>query len=289
MAVLTARPTIALKNIVVATDFSPSSELALNHAVAIARRYGSKVHLVHPLVPGPAGGMHSAAAEADAEARLYSDAEKFPDVECSRWVLKGTPLEVVERIVSFDEIDLVVVGTHGAKGLHRLTTGSAAEHFFRHVHCPVLAVGPSVNWWKSVWEPQHILLATDLQSDESAATRCAVLLAREHDARLSLLHVAKPERAPYPQDQETIARPYFNMRLRELLSYKPELDYPTECCVEFAEDAAAEIVRVARQRGIDVIVLSVHRSEPWGFHFEHDAYRIVSEAPCPVLITQRRY
>ena len=139
-----------------------------------------------------------------------------------------------------------------------------------------------------MWEPKRLLLATDLQSEESAAMRCAVFLAREHDARLALLHVAPPAPPPYPDDQQVIARPYFESRLRELLAYKPRLSYPAEFWVEFSEDPVREIVRVAREQLMDLIVISVHREEPWGFHLVHEAYRIVAEAPCPVLITQRR-
>jgi nucleotide-binding universal stress UspA family protein len=151
-----------------------------------------------------------------------------------------------------------------------------------------LAVGPAAKACGAAWDPKHVLLATDLQSTESSATRCAVFLAREHSARLALLHVAPPAAAPFPEDQELIVRPYFESRLRELLSYKPHLEYPAEFRVEFGPDPAAEILRVAQDQGTDLLVLSVHRQEPWGFHFVHEAYRIVAEAPCPVLITHRR-
>ena len=293
MAVLSARPGVALKNIVVAIDFTPQSELALQHAAAIARHFGAKLHLVHAIHPSPHVPAHEATAalarqaEAEAEAKLEREAENCEEVECSRWVLIGDPISAVERILSFDEIDLVVIGTHGAKGLRRLSAGSAAEHFFRHVHCPVLTVGPSVSGWNPVWAPKQILLATDLQSDESVATCCAVLLAREHDAHLALLHVAPPAPPPFPEDQEVTARPYFQSRLRQLLSYDSHVDYPAELMVEFGHDPAAEVIRVAGQKKADLIVLSVHREEPWGVHFVRQAYRIVAEAPCPVLITQR--
>ncbi len=290
MAVLTAtRQTVAVQNIVVATDFSPASELALRYAVTIARYYGSRIDLVHPLEPATHGSVYDGLqSEVAAEERLRTEAAKCGGVPCSEWVLKGTSLEAVDRILSFDKADLVVIATHGARGFRKLAAGSAAEHFFRHVHCPVLAVGPAARPCKPVWAPKHVLLATDLQTTESAATRCAVFLAREHHAHLALLHVAAPASAPYPEDQQISARPYFQSRLRELLSYKPHLEYPAEFRVEFGEDAVAEIVRIATQHSSDLIVLSVHRREPRGFHVVHEAYRIVAEAPCPVLITQRR-
>lgn len=292
MAVLTARPKVAVRNIVLLTDFSEASQLALGYAAAIARHYGSKIHLVHALQSIAHGSdvadvVAAPLSEVDAEARLHTQAESCGDIEHSEWLLRGTPVEVVDRLLSFDQSDLVIIGTHGARGFRKAATGAAAEHFFRHVHGPVLAIGPLVPPCGSAWEPKHVLLATDLQSNETAAARCAVFLAREHEARLALLHVAAPASAPYPEDQQVIARPYFQSRLREILAYKAKLEYPAEFRVEFGEDAVAEIVRVATEQRSDLIVLSVHRQEPWGFHFVHEAYRIVAEAPCPVLITQR--
>jgi nucleotide-binding universal stress UspA family protein len=290
MAVLATRSRVAVQNIILITDFSPASELARSYAVPIARHFESKIHLVHALQL-PAHGASEAAApqsEAEAEAKMQVEARCFADVEHSEWLLKGTPLEVVDRIVSFDPSDLVIIGTQAARGLRKAATGAAAEHFFRHVRCPVLAIGPLTPPCGAEWTPMHVLLATDLQTKETSAARCAVFLAREHNARLALLHVAPPAAAPYPEDQEIIARPYFQSRLREILAYRPQLEYPAEFHVEFNEDPVKEIVRVATEKRSDLIVLSMHRQESWGFHFVHEAYRIVAEAPCPVLITQRK-
>lgn len=292
MAVLTARPKVAVQNLILLTDFSEASERALGYATAIARHFGSKVHLVHPLHPltnrtGARKASIADESEEDAEAKLHAMGQRCGEIEHSEWLLRGSSLAVVDRLLSFDKSDLVIVGTHGSKGFRKAATGAAAEHFFRHVHGPVLAIGPVVRACSPVWEPKQVLLATDLQSWETAAARCAVFLAREHDARLALLHVAPVTAAPYPEDQEIIARPYFQSRLREILAYKPHLEYSAEFRVEFGEDAVAEIVRVAGEHRSDLIVLSVRRQEPWGFHFVHETYRIVAESPCPVLITQR--
>jgi len=295
MAVLSAIPRVAVKNIIVTTDFSAASDLALDYAISIARYYGSKMFLVHALesaTHAPAshpGTLWGHETETEAREKLSHDAERCGDIECSQQLLKGTAKQVVDRMLSLDEIDLVVIGVRGGKGFRKVAFGSAAEHFFRNIHCPVLAVGPSVGHCRPVWGPRHVLLTTDLQSDESMAARCAVFLAREHNARLAFLHVAPPAPPPYPDDQNVISQPYFQSRLRQLLSYKPGLDYSAEFWVKFGEDAVAEIVCTARERATDLIVLSVHRQEPWGFHFVHEAYRIVAEAPCPVLITQRPY
>ena len=292
MAVISAQPRVAVKNIVVTTDFSPASDLALAYALSVARYFGSKIFLVHGIEGARtphAGTLWGHETDQEANQKLQGEADKCGDIECAPQLLKGTVEQVIDRMLSLDRIDLVVIGIRGGKGFRKVAFGSAAEHFFRHTQCPLLAVGPAVPHSPPVWRLRHVLLATDLQSDESKATRCAVFLAREHGAHLSLLHVAPPAPPPYPDDQQVSSRAYFQSRLRELLSYKPSLEYSAEFLVEFGEDPVAEIVRLARARAIDLVVLSVHREEPRGFHFVHEAYRIVSEAPCPVLITQRQY
>jgi nucleotide-binding universal stress UspA family protein len=289
MAVLIARPKIALKTIVVKTDFSPASEVALQYAVALGHYYGAKIELVYGTErkKREPDECKAALGGVPAEEMLRRQIKQCGDLECSSWFFTGTPLEVVDRLLSFEKVDLVVVGTQDVTGVKKVSAGAASEHLFRKIHCPVLAVGPAVAAPEPGWYPKRMLLTTDLQSDESTAAKCAALLAREHESQLALLYVAHPTRVPFPVDDEISAKPYFQTRLRELMSYKPELDYPADYWVKFAEDPVESILQVAREKAIDLLVMSVHREEPWGFHFVHHAYRIVSESPCPVLITQR--
>ena len=294
MLVFTEKPRILLKNILVATDFSPASESALDHAIGIARHYGSKILLVHAIAPvsgEQSETEHKGTKEtiADAEQRLRAEAEKCGDIECHQSLLTGTALEVVEHFLSLDHLDLIVVGTHGTKGFRKLLLGSVAEKIFHHVRCPVLALGPLAGERKSGWKPKRVVLATDLESDESRTVEYATALAKEHNADLALLHVTPRAGAPYPEDTECVIEPYFRSRLRALVPSWPGLDYPLQCWVEFGDDPAAEIVRVASTRAVDLIVLSVKPREPWSTHFVHGGHRIVAGAPCPVLIVQRRF
>ncbi len=296
MLSLSTKPEVSLKNIVVATDFSPASESALDHAIEIARHYGSKILLLHAMAASPQAQTgqeeqfrRTQESLADAEQRLLVEAGKCPDVECEWRLLTGTALQVVDQILALDHIDLIVVGTHGATGLRKLLAGSAAERIFHHVRCPVLAIGPSVRKGRVTWNPKRILLATDLQSDESRAVEYAIRLAAEHNARLALLHVTAPAGPPYPQESDLFITPYFQSRLRELVSYRPRGDYPAEAWVEFHDDPVMGIITVTNRQAIDLLVFSVHPRRPWSSHFAHNAHRIVAEAPCPALIVQREF
>jgi nucleotide-binding universal stress UspA family protein len=288
---LVSATTLLLRNIVVGTDFSPTSAVALDYAHAIARHYSSKILLVHAISPieeSEAKARGSADALTEAELQLLTQAQRLAEIEWDTRVIKGTALEVVEQILSLDHVDLIVVGTHGAHGLRRLWVGSVAEKIFRHVNCPVLVVGPFVRPGIG-WKPARILLATDLESDESKTVEYAIALAADHNAELHLLHVTLRAAAPFPEDTETFLRPYFQSRLRRLMPSWPGLEYKAEFWVEFGNDAVSETVRFIADHGMNLLVLSVHPGQPWTTHFHHEAHRMVTESPCPVLVVQRSF
>jgi len=288
---VSAIPTLLIRNIVVATDFTPTSELALDHAAAIARHYSSKITLVHAMTAldeAEARRLEASDALVVAEAQLRAEAERCECIECDTRMVKGTALQVVEQILALEDTDLLVVGTHGKKGLRRFLVGSMAEQIFRHVRCPVLVIGPWVRVFAD-WRLKRILLASDLQSDESKTLDYAIALAAEHNAELTLLHVTPPAAAPFPEDTEVFLRPYFENRLRRLLPYGLEWEQPVDFMVEFGGDAVTETIDLLKEREINLLVLSVHPGEPWTTHLHHDAYRMVAESPCPVLVVQRRF
>ena len=286
MLAQSTKPKISLKRIVVATDFTSASKAALDRAISIATHYCSKLILVHALEPAARVQPHETQQLADAEWKLVKEAERCADLECERHLLTGTTAEVVEQFLAIDDTDLIVLGIHGRKEFRKLLL-SGAEHIFRHVRCPVLVLGPSVSERGGTWEPKRIMLATDLQSDESRSLAYARALAEEHDARLVLLHVTSPVGAPYPEDSELVLRPYYSSRLVGLVSGRHHGGHQAEVLVEFHHDPVKAIVTVANREAIDLLVLSVHPSAPWTLHFGHSAPRIVAATPCPALIVQR--
>lgn len=144
------------KHIVVATDFSPASEPALDAAAALAREIGAKVSLIHvfdpmPLVPPAAiprpermeGAIEEEMREKIVELLEEMKAERLEGLECEVAAVNhdSAALGLCEWAEEHGA-DLVVVGTHGRTGLRRLLIGSVAERVVRHCHCPVLAVPP---------------------------------------------------------------------------------------------------------------------------------------------------
>lgn len=138
-----------VKNILVPVDYSDNSDAALSYAALLAREYEAELHLVHAyeqpfayVDAGFAGTPLPDVTPADLreeEARL---AQVVPgeDVAYRHEFIIGTPTETLVDYAKENEIDLVVMGTHGRTGLNRLLMGSVAEGVLRKAPCPVLTI-----------------------------------------------------------------------------------------------------------------------------------------------------
>ena len=147
---------IKLDKILVPTDFSEFSRLALQYGCAIAARFGAELHLLH-VVPDPAMLVPEAAAfsvetmQAQSES-LVKDAnatlQKLPPdgwddgKPVVREVRVGAAFMEIIDYARENEIDLIVIGTHGRSGLMHILMGSVAERIVRKAPCPVLTVKP---------------------------------------------------------------------------------------------------------------------------------------------------
>src|SRR4029077_1477166 len=105
-------------------------------------------------------------------------------------VTEGDLWLALSEIANKQHSDLIVMGTHGRKGVSRALLGSAAEEVFRNAHCPVLTVGPHVSHnTERRLAMKEILFATDFSPESLAALPLAVSMAQEHLSNLTFLNV----------------------------------------------------------------------------------------------------
>jgi nucleotide-binding universal stress UspA family protein len=140
---------LAFKKIVMATDFSPPSELALQYARTLARRFGAELHLLHVVPePFPRGAEAYMTDPANVRRRLVADAEQRLDKATANlrmpeitWHIRiGDPARLIAETAASHGADLIVIGTHGRRGIAHMMMGSVAERVVRHAACPVLTV-----------------------------------------------------------------------------------------------------------------------------------------------------
>lgn len=183
---------------VVGTDFSPLSEGAFKAALDLARGAAlstgvpSQVHLVHVIAPegaavdvGPTRQFTEALQQASKE-QLEKEAARLPPPEHVSVTLLtrfGTAHHELATYAKETGADVVLVGTHGRKGLDRVLFGSVAEKVIREAPCSVLVIRPR-----------------ELRAEEMIEAGCADcerVRAETKGAQLRCANHARPSVAPH--------------------------------------------------------------------------------------------
>jgi nucleotide-binding universal stress UspA family protein len=139
-----------LAKVLVPTDFSKCSQTAFKYGLQLARDFGAELRLVHVINAHafPFGDKYTALdptqllreTEQAAQKQMHSMAAKSR-VRCSVSVLHGSPAVEICHAAN-EDVDLIVISTHGRTGLGHILIGSVAEHVVRYAHCPVLVIPP---------------------------------------------------------------------------------------------------------------------------------------------------
>jgi nucleotide-binding universal stress UspA family protein len=293
MKTLETAPYISIKNILYPTDFSPAAESALPFALDIARMFGSHVTAVHVRTPDsevlmpPLSFPYQSESTEDLIQKLRGTlGDKLNALKHELLVGEGEVWDFVASVIKDREIDLVVIGTQGRRGLEKFMLGSVAELIFRQVNCPVLTIGPNVVHSKSHgWDMTNILLATDFTPESLAACPIAFSWARERYARLILLNVLER-----PEAEDLIdPHRYIDSTVRMLQHQVPKV-VSQDCQLAYVVTGGNppdEILKVAKERGSDLIVLGVRSASGRLGLTTHlarpTAHQVVSKATCPVL------
>lgn len=145
--------------ILVALDLSPVSEAVMRAAAVAAGARPSELHLLHVLKPPPAepvGTFHVATSVEQSHEQLKAHARDLPRT-VTRVVVHvrmGEAEVEIAQLASDLESDLIVVGTHGYKGIERVLLGSVAEALIRNAPCPVLTYRPkAIRAWERIEPP----------------------------------------------------------------------------------------------------------------------------------------
>ena len=146
---------IALRNIVVATDFSEASHSALIYGRALARAFGATLHIVHvteniyvyavrhlgadaPTEPDPQHGVNEVARKRLKEQLVDSESSTTPAIGAI--LTSNEPALAIVQYAKEKDVDLIITGTQGRGGVAHFVIGSVAEQIVRRAPCPVLTV-----------------------------------------------------------------------------------------------------------------------------------------------------
>jgi nucleotide-binding universal stress UspA family protein len=295
---------LRIRKILFPTDFSTCAEQAMGRALHLARRHGAELHLLHVLVLHEYDPLRISAHVSDIaklQGLLVENAEAALDEVAAR--LRSPELRVVaaqERGISAadpildyadrQDIDLVVMGTHGRRGARRFLLGSIAERVVKLARCPVLSVrDPGLE--STTYHPSRILVPLDFSEHARNAFRHARELAAEEGASIQLLHIVEETPVPYfygPGTAPRISgRAAIHARAREEMRRLIQSSAGPEAHIEIhvaRGSSALDISRFARESRSDLVVIATHGlSSVWQYVMGSVAEAVVRTAPCPVL------
>ena len=144
----------SLNRILVPTDFSETADAALAYAKDLAARLSASLHLVHVYADPYSASAYAPEvytsvppevrqrALEEVRERLFErlDASEEYQFRGTRGVVRGLVAPQIVSYAASQDIDLIVMGTHGRRGVAHLLLGSVAEHVVRIARCPVLTV-----------------------------------------------------------------------------------------------------------------------------------------------------
>lgn len=184
-------------NILIPTDFSDCANNAIHYALDLASRNNSKVFLLtgyHIPVPAAEMSMNMDSAlindfEREATAQFENLKKDYPDLNkysCEYRIEVAYAKDAIIKTVDKEEIDLVVMGTHGSKGMIGNFLGSITSSVIQETDCPVLAI-PECSKFSKIGK---IAFASDFhETDDWSALNPLLDMVRLYEAELLIVNV----------------------------------------------------------------------------------------------------
>ena len=296
---------IVLTNVLVATDFGPTSAAALAYGRALARTFDASLHVLHVVE-----NFFLRATPSDPHAMVAAKTRALHDLLTGddRDVLRASAIvtvsdDVADAIAGYariQAINVVVLGTHGRTGMDQLLVGSVAERVVRTAPCPVITIretGHAVVQAHQKSEAamitlKNILVATDFSEPSDAALSYGRELARTFGARIRVAHVVDDvlTRAYGGGDGFVFADPTLQEEVEAAALHQlhglivGDEALGAEPVILRSNSPAFTIVDYARAHDIDLIVMGTHgRGAVAHLLMGSVAERVVRTAPCPVL------
>ena len=289
---------LKMERILCPMDFSEFSAKSYEYAYSLAHHYGSKLyleHVVQPLAmaypyysfPDSLSQIYWGLTE-DAEAQLKGVVKNhsWNGIHPEMVVKEGFPTDAILTFAEANHVNLIVMGTHGRRGIDHMTMGSVTERVLRKARCPVLVVRkPAHDFVKPADKQEQvrlkkILFCTDFSEHSERALQYALSLAMEYNAELTTLHVLENVPAtldiqgettricralerPVPEDAKNWCKVKAEVRIGK----------PYEEINKFATETQADLV-IMGVRGRNAVDLAL---------FGSTTYRVIQLGPCPVL------
>jgi nucleotide-binding universal stress UspA family protein len=283
---------VNVKKILCPVDFFPASDNAFKYAAGLAANYDATIHLLHVVTPIPPTAYQYVVDPSDIMSAIQaSSAEEMDKLVAG---LKGTGVRTETQLRLgdvYDEIkqaieevkpDLIVMGTHGRRGVERWFMGSTTEKLLRHSPVPLVTIGATGE--KPLTPPRRILVTTDFSEGTSDALAFAFSVAQENESEVTLLHVVND----IAGDVSRRYRDSLINGVRKQLEDMVPAEARNWCNIVTRVETGVPhriIKRVLEDERIDLLVMNIHGKGMLDRALlGSTADRVVRTAGCPVML-----
>jgi nucleotide-binding universal stress UspA family protein len=280
-----------MRKFLVPTDFSDCARPAIDFAANLARRVSGQVYLLHVIENDDSDGIptsgewsrYIAATTATAEVpymigllretkavmeTLKSD-PVLADIPVADVIEVGIPGTKINHAAEKYDVDMIIMGTHGAKGFKEMFVGSNAEKVVQFANRPVLTIKEKVRL-----DPDRIIFASDFSDEADRIFGTVKSFAAVYGAAIHLLKVTTPD------NFESVAQSRKKInRFRQLHGMK---DCPFTIFNDYKKETG--ILHFANDINADLIAVGTHGRHGLSRLFNPSiSEELVNHAPCPVM------
>jgi nucleotide-binding universal stress UspA family protein len=282
-----------IENILFPVDFSERSSAAAPFVLSIAQRYKARVVAMHVVQPPPPlyAGMNTIypatydfegiASDLKVELNRFVEAQ-LPKIEVTSEVLMGDPGAVITQYACSNNVNLIMIPTHGYGTFRRALLGSVTAKVLHDSALPVWtsAHAPEASH-RAHPKPRYILCAIDLKPESRRTLEMAIEIAGKNEAKIELLHIPA-EGVPVNNAEQRMQEMLVEAAGRELITVEDAKPQETE--VAMAAGSIADMVRsLALRKRADLVVIGRGAIKSGLGRLHANSYDIIRESPCPVL------
>ena len=294
---------LTIRRVLFPTDFSDGSKRAFPQAAFLADWHDAELHILNVTgrhrhdyeetkknFPIPVDTLTEwlRRPSASVEGTNWPDLEALP-VEQEQ-VESAAPAERIVAYAEDQEVDLVVMGTHGRRGVDRMLFGSVTEEVVRHAPCPTFTVRTDAQVEPSR-AVRRVLVPIDFSEAADAALQHGKEIAQTYGAEIDLLHVVEepfyppaygPDMASFPT-QDVVER--VEKQLAEIA--RDEIGYEHVMVSATTGSPSSEILDYVDENEVDLVVMATHgRTGLDHVLLGSVAERVLRQSPSPVFIVK---
>jgi len=287
-----------IERILCPVDFSEVSAGSCGTAQLLARQYGARLLLQHvvdfslPYYEYYAPSAYLVELQQTIRENAEKKLEEFAKSHTGDGVhpecilSEGSVTGAILSLASAQKVDLIVLGTHGAKGVDRSALGSVADKVLRKAGCPVLVSRPrerrgaAPEGAHDLVQLQRAVYCTDFSVPAQRALAYALSVAAKYGAELTLLHVVEDAQSPAKLDKAVASA---TKRLDGLVQPNRGESGGIKTLVRVGR-AYEQIIEHASETRADLIIMAVRGRNALDLAvFGSTTYRVIQLGPCSVL------